>query len=94
LNNRIFYFGSKTFHIYFIILSPPKEGSIEELYCYIYALKLPVQKKFIFNLPFGRAGWGFYLINPTPAVVLVAASIKIKAPFDLLSLSIKINCFA
>jgi hypothetical protein len=27
-----------------------------------------------------------YLINPTPAVVLVAASIKIKAPFDLLSL--------
>jgi hypothetical protein len=26
-----------------------------------------------------------YLINPTPAVVLVAA-IKIKAPFDLLSL--------
>jgi hypothetical protein len=53
------------------------------------ALKLPV--KVYFNLFFGRANGEGYLINPTPAVVLVAASIKIKAPFDLLSLSIKIN---
>ena len=35
--------------------------------------------------PLGRAGVGIYFIKPTPAVALVAASIKMKAPFDLLS---------
>ena len=42
------------------------------------------------SLPFGESrsfGRGEdYFINPTPAVVLVVASIKMKAPFDLLSL--------